>query len=271
MAHVRVRRGVADQLRADLEDLAVRAEPRGLAADDRRAVEDAQPVVGAESRRNRTRHHRRKVGADGDQLAVAVGEAVALLRRVAFRHARIRFREVDDRQHDLGEAGVLEQRNESRLDASPPRRLFDEQRPRACWISEFRRHKVKNLFGSGRGSRLGAAHRDVPLPFGGAQMHCTPTDDDGGGDGAGVRERWSCCRRLAHERPGASSNLFSVPSVPCVSVVNTQRPSHTQAVSCERPRSALRRTFVFTTETQRHRGDGEFFSEDDAGTGEGRR
>ena len=99
------------------------------------------------------------------QLAVAIGEAVTLFRNPPRSDARVRLREVDDRQHDFGEAAFFERGYEAGLHAAAPRRFFDQERSRSRWVSAFRGHQVKNLFpDSGRGSRLLARlpHRCAP-------------------------------------------------------------------------------------------------------------
>jgi hypothetical protein len=96
---------------------------------------------------SRDRHsrerHGREVAAHRHELAFAIRKAVAFL--FASGDARVRLREVDDRQHDFVEAPAFEQQHEARLDAPPPRCLFDQQRSRAGWISESGCHKAENL------------------------------------------------------------------------------------------------------------------------------
>src|SRR5207237_8213221 len=110
---------------------------------------------------------RREGGADGDEIARAVDEAVALPRRIAIDQRGVWLDVVDDRKGDLGEAAAFENLDEARLDAPPPRGLLDQQRTDAGGIGQFGSHQQKTPSPHRRRGRWlsGCVSLSAPFPI----------------------------------------------------------------------------------------------------------
>ncbi len=97
--------GRAEQLRSHLVVLAQPSRPLLLVAHAVAAVEEPQRQrQRRDPRRQHARQHRREVAAQGEQLAVAIDEAVELVARFARQQRLVGLEVVEDGQDDLGES-----------------------------------------------------------------------------------------------------------------------------------------------------------------------
>ena len=156
--------GRAEQLRAHLVVLAQPSRPLLLVAHAVAAVEEPQRQrQRRHPRRQHARQHRREVAAQGEQLAVAIDEAVELVARLAREQRLVGLEVVEDGQDDLGESALRAARRRGLLEAAAPLGLVEQERGDAGGERRGDPHDTLSAAGSASSSRPSSTGSSRPV------------------------------------------------------------------------------------------------------------